>query len=59
MADNITVGPNLAGMPHVSVPLNRTKDELPIGMLLVSDHFQEKKIIDMAYLIQQMQEQTQ
>ncbi len=59
MADNITVGANLAGLPHVSVPLKREPSELPIGMLLVSDHFQEKTIIDMAYLIQQLREKSE
>jgi aspartyl-tRNA(Asn)/glutamyl-tRNA(Gln) amidotransferase subunit A len=44
MADQLTVGPNLAGLPHLSVPL---KGKLPIGMMIIGNHFDEGKIIQM------------
>ena len=44
MADIMTVGPNLAGIPHASVPVG-FKDDLPIGMMIMSDHLKEGKLI--------------
>ena len=49
--DILTVGPNLAGLPHISVPFDsKTVDEenkirMPIGMMFVADHFNEKYLI--------------
>ena len=47
MMDILTVGPNLAGLPHVSVPVDKVKG-LPVGMLIMGDHFTENKIIRVA-----------
>lgn len=44
MMDILTVGPNLAGLPHASVPI-KAADDLPIGFMTVADHFNEKDII--------------
>ncbi|MCX6816243.1 MAG: Asp-tRNA(Asn)/Glu-tRNA(Gln) amidotransferase subunit GatA [Candidatus Aenigmarchaeota archaeon] len=44
--DILTVGPNLAGMPHISVPC-QTKG-MPVGLHLIGDHLQEGKIIEIA-----------
>lgn len=41
MADIMTVGPNLAGIPHMNVPCGK-KQGLPIGMMLMADHLNEK-----------------
>jgi aspartyl-tRNA(Asn)/glutamyl-tRNA(Gln) amidotransferase subunit A len=46
--DTLTVGPNLAGMPMISVP-NGTSEGMPTGLHLVADHFQEKKLFDAAH----------
>ena len=44
--DILTVGPNLAGMPHLSVNIGTdTHTKMPIGLMLTSDHFMEKNII--------------
>lgn len=48
-ADRYTVFANLAGLCAVSLPCGATKEGLPIGMQLVGDSFQEKKIIRAAY----------
>lgn len=47
MMDIMTVGPNLAGFPHLSIP-SGFSSKMPTGMLVIADHFQEKKIIDFA-----------
>jgi aspartyl-tRNA(Asn)/glutamyl-tRNA(Gln) amidotransferase subunit A len=46
--DTLTVGPNLAGMPMISVP-NGEIEGMPTGLHLVGDHFQEKEILDAAF----------
>ena len=43
LMDILTVGPNLAGLPHASVPIET--DGLPIGFMAIADHFNEKAII--------------
>ena len=47
MMDILTVGPNLAGLPHLNVPVDKVKG-LPVGMLIMGDHFTENKIIQVA-----------
>jgi len=44
MADIMTVGPNLAGIPHASVP-SGSVGKLPVGIMLMTDHLQEGKLI--------------
>ena len=46
MMDVLTVGPNLAGLPHLSVPVGFS-DGLPVGMMFIGDHLMEKKIIQL------------
>ena len=45
MADRMTVGPNLGGFPHMSVPVGSDKKGLPIGLLLTGDHLEEGKLM--------------
>jgi aspartyl-tRNA(Asn)/glutamyl-tRNA(Gln) amidotransferase subunit A len=47
MMDILTVGPNLAGLPHISVPAGFAED-LPVGIMFTGDHLMEKKIIQLA-----------
>ena len=46
--DTLTVGPNLAGLPMISVP-NGKSEGMPTGLHLVGDHFEEEKIFDIAH----------
>ncbi|MFB6175192.1 MAG: amidase family protein [Candidatus Nanohalobium sp.] len=46
--DTLTVGPNLAGLPMISVP-NGTSKEMPTGLHIIGDHFDEEKVLDVAY----------
>ncbi|QKQ98421.1 Asp-tRNA(Asn)/Glu-tRNA(Gln) amidotransferase subunit GatA [Candidatus Nanohaloarchaea archaeon] len=46
--DTLTVGPNLAGMPMISIP-NGESQGMPTGLHIVGDHFEEQKILDLAY----------
>jgi len=45
--DKLTVPANLSGLPQLSLPCG-SKDGMPIGLHLLGDHFQEKKIIKAA-----------
>ncbi len=44
MIDILTVGPNLAGLPHMNIPIGK-KNKLPVGMMLIGDHFEEGKLM--------------
>ena len=43
MADQMTVGPNLAGLPHLNVPVGFHKG-LPVGALFTANHFGESSL---------------
>ena len=53
LGDIYTVSVNLAGLPGISVPCGTDKLGLPIGLQLIGDCFQEKKIIRAAYAYEQ------
>ena len=42
-ADILTVGPNLAGLPHMSIPCG-TVQKLPVGIMFTSNHFDEETL---------------
>jgi len=44
MMDIMLVSPNLAGLPHLSVPAGMAHG-LPVGMLLMGDHLEERKLL--------------
>lgn len=46
-ADFLTVPPNLAGLPHISVPCGYA-DSMPIGMQLVAKHWDEGVLLSAA-----------
>lgn len=52
MIDIMTVSPNLAGLPHLNVPVGFAKN-LPVGMMLTADHLQEGKLIQLGSAIEQ------
>lgn len=49
LGDIYTVSVNLAGLPGISIPCGLDSKGLPIGMQLIGDCFQEKKILRAAY----------
>ncbi len=48
MMDILTAGPNLAGLPHLNIPCG-SKDNMPIGMLAIADHFNEAELLKFAH----------
>ena len=53
LGDIYTISVNLAGLPGISVPCGMDQKGLPIGLQLIGDCFQEKKIIRAAYSFEQ------
>lgn len=49
LGDIYTIAVNLAGLPGISMPCGRDQNGLPIGLQLIADCFQEKKLIQTAY----------
>ena len=48
LADIYTVTANLAGIPGISIPVGRSKENLPIGMQIFGKHFAESTILRVA-----------
>ena len=53
LGDIYTISVNLAGLPGMTVPCGRDSAGLPIGLQLIGDCFQEKKIIRAGYAFEQ------
>lgn len=54
LSDLYTVSTNLAGLPAMSVPCGMDKNGLPIGMQLIGNCFEEKKLLRVAYTLEQI-----
>lgn len=53
LGDIYTISVNLAGLPGISVPCGTDSGGLPIGLQLIADSFQEKRLIQAAYTYEQ------
>jgi|SRR6185312_814496 len=51
--DIFTVSTNLAGLPGMSVPFGMSKEGLPIGVQLTASHFEEQKMLNVGYSLEQ------
>lgn len=49
LGDIYTISVNLAGLPGISVPCGKDSKGLPIGLQMIADSFEEKKLIRAAY----------
>ena len=49
LADICTVSVNIAGLPAISIPCGVNRDNMPIGMQLIGNKFEEEKILNVAY----------
>lgn len=43
MMDFLTVGPNLAGLPHLNIPIGFSRKN-PVGLLAITNHLNEEKL---------------
>lgn len=51
--DIFTVSTNLAGLPGMSVPFGMSKEKLPIGIQLTAAHYEEQKLLNVGYSLEQ------
>jgi aspartyl-tRNA(Asn)/glutamyl-tRNA(Gln) amidotransferase subunit A len=49
LSDIYTIPVNLAGLPALSIPVGKTKDNLPIGLQIIGRWFDEKTILRLGY----------
>lgn len=56
LGDIYTISVNLAGLPGISIPCGLDTKGLPIGLQLIGNCFEEKKIIRAAYAFEQTRE---
>ena len=49
---------NLAGLPAMSIPCGTDGKGLPVGLQLIGDCFQEKKLLQIAYTYERLREGT-
>lgn len=52
LSDIFTVSANLAGIPGMNIPVGKSELGLPIGMQILAQSFNEKKILDAGNFIQ-------
>ena len=53
LSDIYTIAVNLAGLPAISVPCGKDDKGLPIGLHLIADCFEEKKLLRAAFTYEQ------
>ena len=53
LGDIYTISVNLAGLPGITLPCGTDQSGLPVGLQLIGDCFEEKKIIRAAYTYEQ------
>ncbi len=59
LGDIYTISVNLAGLPGICVPCGKDAKGLPIGLQLIGDCFQEKKLLRAAYTYEQCADKIQ
>jgi aspartyl-tRNA(Asn)/glutamyl-tRNA(Gln) amidotransferase subunit A len=58
LSDIFTVSANLAGLPGISIPSGRDRNNLPIGLQLLGRRFDEQTILRAADFLETKQERT-
>lgn len=53
LSDIFTISVNLAGIPAISIPCGFSREGLPVGLQIMGKHFDEKKILQIAYAYEQ------
>lgn len=52
LSDYFTVAVNLAGLPALSLPIDSTADGLPIGLQIIAPPFEEARMFNLAFFIE-------
>jgi len=51
--DIFTIPLNLAGLPGISIPVGKDSKNLPIGLQIIANYFEEEKLLNVAYNVEQ------
>ena len=54
LSDIYTISVNLAGVPAISLPIAKDKNNLPIGLQLIAKHFDEQTLFDGAKIVEDL-----
>lgn len=54
LSDVYTIGVNLAGVPAISLPIDKNSEGLPIGLQLIGKHFDEQTLFDGAVSLERI-----
>jgi aspartyl-tRNA(Asn)/glutamyl-tRNA(Gln) amidotransferase subunit A len=54
LSDIYTISVNLAGVPAISLPVAKDKENMPIGMQLIAKHFDEQTLFDGAKIVENL-----
>ncbi len=54
LSDIYTIGVNLAGLPAISLPIAKDSNNLPIGLQLITRHFDEQTLFDTAKVVENL-----
>lgn len=49
--DQISVGPNIAGLPHCSIPIQ--KEGMPFGIMVIGNYFDEESVLAVSQTIEE------
>jgi len=52
LSDVYTIAVNLAGLPAMSIPCGQSSNNLPIGLQLMGNHFDEATLLNVAHQFQ-------
>ena len=50
--DIFTVPASLAGLPGISIPFGKDKENLPLGVQILSKHFNEQEMFNASYVLE-------
>ncbi|MEO1927970.1 MAG: Asp-tRNA(Asn)/Glu-tRNA(Gln) amidotransferase subunit GatA [Nautiliaceae bacterium] len=54
LSDIYTISVNLAGVPAISLPVGKDKNNMPIGLQLITKHFDEQTLFDGAKIVENL-----
>jgi len=52
LSDIYTTSANLAGIPAINIPIGFNKQGLPIGAQILSNSFEERKLLQFCYIVE-------
>ncbi|PHS58310.1 MAG: Asp-tRNA(Asn)/Glu-tRNA(Gln) amidotransferase GatCAB subunit A [Sulfurimonas sp.] len=58
LSDLYSISVNLAGLPAISLPINKTKDGMPVGLQLIANAYDEQTLFDGALSLEKQVKYT-